>query len=251
MNVYKRACILAVTLLLTGCGTNAPAAELTAPEKEFLKSVYMDEAQIDDSVLYSYQEDALTQYRYARQYLYEKYPNYGLNIIGGSLTSKLNTTAVFYFQDDRYDYELHVHREDDGSLTGEDNFYGSIIREAYDRYVYEECAGQIDGLVSVYSMITGVKGTSYDESLCVQDIITGDKPISPATEIYLDGNVIPENEWGETASLVEDVIKVSDLYGSYTVCYLADVPAEGLSSEECHDLMKNRKYLYKYSFQNF
>lgn len=254
----------AVIFFTGGCGENISEkeketvgmedrTEMTASEMEFLKSIYIDEAQIDKGILYSYQKDALRQYRYAEQYLEAKYPSYELEITGGTPISKLNTYAVFYFheQDNSYDYELHVYKEKDEAFAGMDNFYGSLIRQAYDQYVYEECADRIEGLRAVFSVITGVKDVSYDETLCVQDIIAGDRPISPATEIYLGGSEISEEEWEEAAALVEETIKKMGLYGSYTVCYLTDVSAKELTGEACHDCLKSRNYLYKYSFQNF
>lgn len=226
--------------------------EMTAQEVEFLKGIYMDEDRIENGYLYSYQEKALEQYRFAKQYLKEKYPDYQFSVLYGEPTSSLHTYAVFYFQE-KYndcDYELHISQEDN-VLVGEDNFYGHIIRTSYDNYIFEHCKFAVDELLAVYSLITGVKGISYDENMTVEEIIDGSKEISPLTEIYLGGPEIPEVEWKNMAALTEKEIRSLGLYGAYTVYYLADINMESVDVKYCHQHLENNDYLYIHSFQNF
>lgn len=266
MGILNTIVLTAAVFLMSGCMKSEDTSErgeektgmedrteMTASEKQFLKSIYIDEERIEEGLLYSYQEDALEQYRFAGQYLEKKYPDYKLVITGGTPIDRRNAYAVFFFQDQEEDgdYEVHVALEEDEGYAGEDNFYGSIIREPYDRYIYEECADSVDGLLAVFSIITGVKDESYDENMRVQDIVDGEKPISPVTELYLGGGTISEEEWGRIYPAAEKRVRELELYGAYTVYYLANLPAEDMDGEKCHECMENREYLYKYSFQNF
>lgn len=165
--------IFAVFLLLcAGCSghedrpvpAKKKAAEetmkMTDEEKRFLKSIYIDEKRIEDGLLYSYQEKMLLHYRLALEYLHEKYPGYTFQIQTGSSINKLNTRATFHFTEKNTDgwFDLYLDPEaEDECLT--DNFYGAIIREAYDAYIYNQCIDSVPSLLGTYSVF-GLAGGS-------------------------------------------------------------------------------------------
>lgn len=226
--------------------------EMTNQEMQFLKDIYMNEDRIAAGNLYSYQEKTLLQYRFVLKYLNGKYPSYHFEILHGEPMNAVNSFAKFSFKENNEDrvFEIHVMQEDD-SFRGEDNFYGEVIREKYDDYLYSQCISDIGSLIGTYSIIPGVKGIEYDETLEIEDIIDGSKPISPLTEMYIRGNEIPEDEWNEVALLLEEVVKNKGLYGSYIVYFLADNHENNSNGESCHNYLEGNNYLYKYNFQNF
>lgn len=166
--------------------------------------------------------------------------------------NKINPRASFAFKEENHDktFDLYVTQEGD-EIIGEDNFYGTIIREAYDSYIYGQCEVSIHSLVGVFSIIEKVKGIEYDEKITVEEIINGSKTISPFTKIYLGGDSVSEAEWSKTTELVEETIKNLGLYGYYIIYYLVDIPVSEFNGETCHSYLEDHDYLYKYGFQNF
>ena len=228
------------------------SVEMTNQEMQFLKDIYMDENRIAAGYLYSYQQKTLLQYRFALKYLNEKYPSYRFKIFRGEPMNAVNSYARFSFKETNKDsvFELHIMQEEE-SFKGEDNFYGEIIREKYDDYLYGQCISDIGSLIGTYSIISGVKGIEYDETLSMEDIVDGSKPISPLTEMYISGNEIPEDEWNDVALSLEEIVKIKGLYGAYIVYFLASNHGNNSNGESCHSYLEGSNYLYKYSFQNF
>lgn len=260
--VFQLLLVASIFLILSGCKKNTRLSmqgedkmmkmEMSETEKNFLKGIYINEDRLEEGCLYSYQEKMLLQYRFVLGYLNEKYPSYSFEIIGGEPANAVNSYAGFSFCEKDGDtvFQAQVTQEEE-ALIGEDNFYGEIIREPYDAYIYEECKGKLDLLGGVYSIITGIKGPDYNEKLTVEAIISGDKEISPLTEIYLNGAQITEEEWEEKAKLAEKEVRRLNLYGSYIVYYLTDTVPKAADGKGYHEYIGSNDFLYKYSFQNF
>lgn len=259
--VFKLFLLAQILLILNGCGGNVHLSlqgdekmryEMSREEKDFLKKMYMDEDRIEEGGLYSYQEKMLLQYRFLIEYLSEKYPDYSFKILGGEPENAVNACASFSFseKDGETVFRAQVIQEK-GEWIGEDNFYGEMIREPYDAYIYENCKEKLHLLGGVYSIITGVKGSDYNEKLTVEEIVSGEKEISPLTEIYLKGMSITEEEWEKEAALVEKELRSLQLYGSYIVYYITDYSETGVDGKGYHEYIKGNDYLYRYSFQIF
>lgn len=256
--------IFAVFLLLcAGCSghedrpvpAKKKAAEetmkMTDEEKRFLKSIYIDEKRIEDGLLYSYQEKMLLHYRLALEYLHEKYPGYTFQIQTGSSINKLNTRATFHFTEKNTDgwFDLYLDPEaEDECLT--DNFYGAIIREAYDAYIYNQCIDSVPSLLGTYSVFGLAGGIAYDENLTVEEVISGEKPLSVYTRIHLAGEPVTEEVWEQTLETVEKTIKDKGIHGAYIVFYHdAETIREFDPAEYFHEM--KAEILYKNSFQYF
>lgn len=260
--VFQLLLAVPIILMLSGCREQASLSiqgedemmkiEMSATEKDFLKEIYIDEDRIEEGFLYSYQEKMLLQYRFVLEYLSEKYPDYSFKILGGEPANAVNSCAGFSFREKDGDTVFRAQvTQEEGTLKGEDNFYGEIIRESYDAYIYEKCKEKISFLSGVYSIITGVKGSDYNEKLTVEAIVSGEKEISPLTEIYLSGRQITEEEWEKEAELVEKEVRNLNLYGSYIVYYLTDTSENAFDAKGYHEYIQSNDFLYKYSFQNF
>lgn len=226
--------------------------EMTRQEMFFLKKIYMDGARIEQGRLYSYQEKTLRQYRFALAYLGKKYPDYHFTIVQGEPMNAVNTCAKFSFREMEGDalFDLHISEEKD-ALKGEDNFYGKLIRKAYDHYLGMRCEGIFSLPICFYSIIAGVKGLEYDENMTVNEIVNGSRPISPLTEIFLSGTEITEEAWEVLKKSVEEKMQEIGLYGSYLVYYLTDVSEGEMCGEICHNNLKAKDCSYKCSFQLF
>lgn len=233
--------------------------EMTDEEKQFLKGIYVDEERIEKGLLYSYQKRMLMHYRFALNYLNEKYPSYDFKIESGTPINKLNTYATFQFREESTDawFDLHLYEEEE--LFCEDNFYGYIIREAYDDYIYNQCIDSVPTLLGTYSVISCARGIEYDENLTIEEIVNGDKPLhpwSPWTGIYLAGDRISEEVWEQTAERVEKIIKDLGLYGAYNIDYFYDGSVSEFDAAQYYcDAEYHRsleaEVLYEYDFQNF
>lgn len=227
--------------------------EMTDEEKQFLKGIYIDEERIEKGLLYSYQKKMLMHYRFALQYLNEKYPSYSFKIESGTPINKVNTYATFHFREESMDdwFVLLLYEEEE--LICVDNFYGYIIREAYDDYIYSQCIDSIPSLLGTYSDISCARGIEYDENMTVEEIINGDKPLypwSPMTKIYLAGDHISEDVWEQTVETVEKTIKDLGLYGSFIIYYLYNASiSEFDAAKYYHNL--EAEVLYDCNFQNF
>lgn len=231
--------------------------EMTDEEKQFLKDIYIDEERIEEGMLYSYQKKMLMHYRFALQYLNEKYPSYDFKIESGSPIDKVNARATFHFSEENVDdwFSLYLYEEEE--LTCMDNFYGYLIREAYDDYIYNKCIDSVPALLGTYSNIECARGIEYDESLTIEEIINKDKPLSPwspATWIYLDGGRIPEDEWEQTGEILEKTIKDLGVYGGFIVAYCNEAPFSEFDAAKCYGDMeyyRSMEVVYKYDFQIF
>lgn len=256
---------VAVVLFLGGCAGYKDSSqqegkaftdedyEMTDEEKQFLEGIYMDEERIEKGKLYSYQKTMLMHYRFVLKYLNEKYPSYDFKIESGTPINKVNTYATFNFTEKNTEGRFRCYLYQEEELDCKDNFYGYIIREAYDDYIYHQCIDSIPSLLGTYSVISCARGIEYDENLTMEEIVSGDKPLhpwSPQTRIYLAGGRISEDEWEQTVETVENTIKAHELYGYYIIDYLYDGSVSEFDAAEYYHNLE-AEVLYHRDFQNF
>lgn len=226
---------------------------MTEEEAELLLKIFpadYDVEKIESGELFSYQERMLLLYRASLDYLSEKYPDYHFDFVGG--TPKNTWGSPYYtFQicetgsEDIYGIYIRL---EEGAVTITDNFYGVVIRESYDSYVYHEFSGEIDSLVGIYSVFPSPKEL---DSLTMTEITDGSIYLSPETAVYLTGPVVSETEWEEMASQVEKIIIDRKIYGYYSIYYLPDIPGDISDGESCRSYMESNGCLYDYKFPNW
>ncbi len=256
------AIVLTVAIFCVSCGYNQQEVEekvqmaesltLQPDEIKILSSMYVNEDRIQSGKLFSYQQDNLERYRFAKQYLIEKYPGYRLEIISGEPKSRFTPYAEFMFKEDineQKTYKLCVKNIEGGAeYCAEDNFYESFFGEKYDSYIEELLKREIDHIVKVSSSMPWTKGKDYDAGMDMEDILNGKLELSANTMIFIIDSVTTEMSAKETAGTIEKIIKEHNLYGSFQVyTYEDDYPIEKLSSGA--DIIS--EFRYKETFQNF
>ena len=75
----------------------------------------------------------------AMNYLNQKYPETEFEIVMGNPQNKMNSFAEFIFKEvGKSDtFQLSISKMND-EYAIKDNYYGSLIREAYDKYIYSK-----------------------------------------------------------------------------------------------------------------
>lgn len=261
------AAALAAAIFCISCGQNQQEAEeteqmaemltLQPDEIEILSSMYVNEERIQRGELFSYQQDNLERYRFARQYLAEKYPDYDLEIISGEPKSRFMPYAEFAFtqrNNGQKTYKLYV-KDMQGELEqkfskyyAEDNFYESFFAEKYDTYVHNILKREVGHIVRVSSSMPWTKGKEYGSDMAMEDILDGKLELSANTMIFIMDSTATEMSAKETAGTIEKIIQEQNLYGSFQVYIYEDgYPIDNLSNSA--DVSSGVRY--KETFQNF
>lgn len=241
--------IMIITLLsLNGCkqsyevdNSNTETVQMSIEEKAFLKELYIDEDRIEDGKLYSYQKKTLDQYRFALNYLANKYPSYTFDIIYCSPMNVYNTYCQMFFEERSMEdtYEICISYKDD-KLEAEDNFYGGLIQNEYDTILMEYMS-DIDNIVDISSTISSIQGREFDENLRAIDIIgKDDVHTGVTTTISIVDNYMTEDNWKLIIESIKSIITNNNIYGYYIIrCY-----------NSIND-MNNYEYNYKETFENY
>lgn len=210
---------------------------LTESEEKLLCDLYMNEEDIREGKLKEYQWKCLKQIRFGKEYLEEKYPGKSFEFLTCNPMNKTNsvTSITFYEQEDETrEYNLVIEEEEE-SYTAADNYYGILIREAYDEAV-TQClfdAG-IEPCVT-YTTFDELKGAETDGKLTPQDIFAMGSSLGRSTEVFLDSDSSRMQE-------VQKVMKENNLYGSYTIYYMPGLSAYMDTGTQCSGFVReNRK----------
>lgn len=227
-------CLL-VMLCLTDCSierNKGVVQVLSEDEIIMLESMYNNKERIKLGQLFDYQLDNLERYRFAKEYMSEKYSDYIYEFIGGEPKSKMNSYAQFYVENELCDiYTVYVK---DGYVA-EDNFYASFFEEQYEAYIFDYLNDKIDGVIEVSSKMPFTKGVEYGINMQMTDIVSGDLDLTANSVIHIIGSFD-----SDIVDIIKNMSKECNLYGSYVVYFY--------SSEEDY---RNVNYTDKETFQYF
>lgn len=229
--------------------------EMTSEEKDFLCSIYSGEERIKKGKLFSYQEETLKQYRFAKEYLNEKYPGYDFVFYSFSPKNKLNpvTETGFREQDDETGHFEMIIEGEDGDYTASDTFYTCLLRPKYDEALTEQLHEKGIENCLTYTKFSGCFGLEVDGNMTVDEMIARGTAIGMKrdTDIFID---MPGSENEETEIIVrniEEIIRNMNQYGSHTVYFVPGILDECSSGEECEDYLNWQEDYYHIQFDTF
>ena len=183
--------------------------------------------------------DCLEQIRLAKQYLEQKYPGTAFNIIQIAPMSKMNsiTEVAFMVNLDDTVYNMQITKENDEYQVA-DNYYGVLIREAYDEYLTEQLKKNGFATGITYTKFSHVYGAEIDGSLTVEKILELDKDLSRNTGIFVEG---AKQEAGSISKEIEDYVRSLGIYGSYTVYVIEDMTKAAQTGEALKEYVSNTR----------
>lgn len=213
--------------------------KLTEEEEKLLCEVYINEDRIKEGVLLDYQVECLEQIRLAKQYLEQKYPETAFEIIQIAPMSKINTITEVSFVANSDDtvYNMQITKEND-EYQAADNYYGVLIREAYDEYLTEQLKKKGFSTGITYTKFSHVYGAEIDGRLTVEKILELDKDLSRNTGIFVEG---AKQEAGSISKEIEDYVRSLGIYGSYTVYVIEDMTNVGQTGDALSDYVSNTR----------
>ncbi len=233
------AILAGLTVLLAACdyyqaeeGSGMEQTELCPDEVEFLSGIYVNEERLKEGALLSYQKDTLERYRFGKNYLNQKYPDYEFEILFGDPATKFTPYANFTFQeqDGEETYSLYIYKEEEtDAYYGEDNFYGHIFAETYDACLRETFRSVWPAIYGVHSSMPWVKGEEYGQDLQPEDIWNGRLRLSALTDIYVCGSQITDKEAETMAEKLREQAMELGAEGSFKI-YVTDVEIADLAA---------------------
>lgn len=263
VSVFLLSCL--ASCLLTGCAA-APdeetdkmiesdiQSELTEEKENLLSKISMDEQRVRDGELYGWQVEVLRQYDAALEYMYEKYPSHQFEIVDCSPQNVWNDYTIFYCQADGQDdlQEMYITKNDDGSYTCADTYYGHLIRDEYSNLLLDLLKAEAPECIAVDAQITGRLGEEYRESMPAESFLEGLKrgdKVSNFVTIYAVCRT--EDEAQKTLSNVKTFIQDEGIYGGYTLYALKQDPGIQDGIDEWINEQGESVYWIKENFQQF
>lgn len=224
--------LMALCIFFSGCfgfgaeeqnedDTEESIVEMTDEEKDFLCRLYFGEERIRKGKLFPYQEETLKQYRFAKEYLNEKYPGYNFNLYCFLPANKINgpVTRVDFMEQDKesgYGTFNMVIEGEDGSYSATDNFYRYLLRPGYDEALTEKLhdAG-IEGCIT-YTRFSGLFGSEVDGTMTMEDLFAHgtEMGMKRDTKIFIDMEGGENEETEKLVQQVETVFREVNQYGA-------------------------------------
>ena len=223
----------------TKSATQKESLELSDDEMKFLCSKYIDEDRIKEGKLYSYQEEALSQYRAVRDYLESKYPGtefviYALQTINE--TSNETGTAGFYVsgeQDDNYDIRI---TKENNSYKVADNYANNILGETYADKVKADIESEFPGNIEVYVQINGFLDENQDGRATGEEAFA----VENKKDVYIYADAEPDAaKCREIADKVEKYFRHENQYISCVVYFAPEVTGKCTKLRELRDYISS------------
>ena len=208
--------------------------ELTEQEEKLLCDLYMNEDRIREGKLYDYQVKCLEKIRFGMEYLKNKYPGKSFVFLTCNPQSKVNSSTIITFyekKDKEKNYTLEIKTEGD-SDQGFDNYYGSLLADAYDQAVAEKLLEEgIEGCVT-FTTFRGLHGNEVDGSLTVEKIFKKGSALGRNTDIFIDSDLYDIGMRDEIVDTIKTVMIQNDLYGSYHIYFIHGILEQGSTGEQ-------------------
>lgn len=215
--------------------------EMTDQEKELLSAAYADADRIREGKLFEHQLEALEELRAGLTYLEDKYPDFPLLVLSFQPANKFNPWAVLSLRDESGDTYTVTVTPTDGSYVCADDYYGALLREAYDEYVSGVL--QTGGFSALsYTTFPEPAGSEIGADITVEKLLEIQPRLSRSTHLFSEET----QSHDDTAASLRECLVQAGLYGSYTLYF---VPREQLGSAA--ELEEGRNAWEKVSFNCF
>ena len=190
--------------------------EMSEEEMNLLCKVYFGEERIKQGNLYDYEKVALDEFRAGKKYLKEKYPSYPMKVLSYAPANKLNGSAEIEVQaPDGETYKMIIHSADN-ELECVDNFYASLIQEAYNIMLEDIISGA--GLkVRAHVAFPEMTGIEINEKSTLEEVLKVHPKLNRLVRLYYDG----ADSYG-IKNRIEECIKNAGLYGSYSIYFVSE-----------------------------
>lgn len=225
---------------------------LTQEEENILCDTYINEEQIRNGELYSYQIECLNQLRFSKDYLRNKY-NRDFLVINFIPITKVNKIGEMYFTDkgSKTENVYHLNIEKNGSdYVAIDNYYQTLIQEKYD-YAVKKLIKHYLGIESeVYTNFNSLLGDEINGGQSVEELFQMGSNLPRTTFIFLDKQDVDESRIEED---LKKVVYENNLYGSYHIYCGEYLLSGGQSAKVLRERLANDDLagVSKIAFDNF
>lgn len=194
--------------------------EMTDKEIELLCQNYQNIDRIREGLLFDYQAEALEQLRAGTSYLKEKYPGQSFELLTFEAATQFNGRAAVSFQGcTPEEYTLYI-RPSDGEYICADTFYGSLLREEYDKKV-EEVLASSGYYGRAYTRFPSPVGRELGEDTDADDLLKFFPKLTRDTDLFF----ICEDH--DTAvKEAQAILSQAGFYGAYTLYFVQDLPQD-------------------------
>lgn len=237
--------VCVIGILLTGCSNKAgnqererekeemnERVELTKEQEELLCRISIDEDDVREGKLASWQKEVLNQYNYAMAYLERKYPSYSFEIITCTEKNKMNSYTTFGFveendEDGYYEMYMDVEEKESGNTyKARDNFYGEIKEDEYARKLSELLQENFAETIEVKSNMSTVEGEEFGEDLDLDRVISGELKTLPRNKFTILTSPMEESEYQRIFEALKDFIQDRAIRGAYQVDFVNEANPE-------------------------
>lgn len=226
---------------------------MTDEEVDFLCNKYVDEQRIKAGKLYAYQEEALLQYRFAKEYLESKYPGVKFTYFHLSAiaeTSNKVGEVEFYAGDDEENcYSVKI-TDENNTYRAVDDYANHRLGEIYSDKVRDNLSKNLEFDFLVYTTINGFFDETVNGKETGEDIFAFENQKDVYVYVDMEAN---ESKCEDAGTVIEQYFRDEKQYMSCTIWF-----ADGIS-KKCQTLEECRKYIssldeeqrYKISFNTF
>ena len=193
---------------------------LTEKEKDLMRHVVDNEANLERGTLWKYEKDEVLEIRNMTAYLKKKYPSYDIEIThySPSFPHPLfpQNYSSFELEYAGREYEATISSPEDEDPYYADNFYVYLLQDDYNKWV-EELLLENGYSVRVYTWFLDNVGEELDENSCLDDLLSISEKIDKWTFVYFPGEVDKTACEG-----VRQVFLSNGIYGRYEIFFTGD-----------------------------
>ena len=190
------------------------AVVLTPEELRLLSDAFGEEERLKEGRLFSYQMEALSYLRDGMDYLEGRYQDRHFQYESFITANKFQPWAELRFHEGASRSCLVKIIPDEDGTVCEDNFYGVLLGDEYDRVVEQNLA-QAGFPVRSHTIFIGTLGSAFPADATVKDIALCDTAPLRQTALYVIDPVPDE----ALVSGIKTALDGTGLYGDYWVYF--------------------------------
>lgn len=194
--------------------------EMTDKEIELLCQNYQDTDRIREGLLFDYQAEALEQLRAGTLYLEKKYPSQNFELLTFEAATQFSGRAAVSFQGGMPgEYTLYI-RPSDGEYICADTFYGSLLREEYDKKV-EEALAASGYYGRSYTRFPSPVGEGLGEGAAADDLLRLFPKLTRDTDLFF---ICEDHD--AAVKEAQAILTQAGFYGAYTLYFVQELPQD-------------------------
>lgn len=212
--------VLMGALIFVGCRAATTQKQLSETQIQILRSAGSGEGRLRAGNLTSVDKKLLEEYEYALAYLEGKYGE-AFAIDTCSPSGSRQSYTIFYGEAPSHPgqrVEVDVVAES-GERTARDDYYGILMRDAYNSCVEEILEGVNLPSISVDVHLPNLYGESYDKDCTPRQAMDSGMELRGRGEIVLNGEGLSDSLCEAALIDVQEALKTGGISGSFRISF--------------------------------